>query len=121
MMRKIFSLLLLFTLLIASLPASASEVPADMSDRELEIFTLTVTLLDLETQEDNVPFLTVKLPEGDTVVLEVAGHCRFLDNRERVLSPSDFGKRYKEKEVTIDFIERGPDLYVVEECRGGRQ
>jgi hypothetical protein len=122
-MRKIFSLLLLFTLHFAPLPASAGEalVEGPMEDitDTAAVFTLTVTLLDLGTQEGNALLLTVKLPGGDTMTLEAAGHCRFIDDRRRTLSPSDFAKRYKEKVVTIDFIERGPDLYDVVECRSG--
>jgi hypothetical protein len=112
-MRKLFSLLLLFTLLFASLPASASEAP--------EMFTVTLTLIDLLELEGSLTrYLKVKLPE-ETAVLEVAEHCRFLDERKRTLFPFHFAERYRGKTITIDFIERGPDLYVVEECRGGTQ
>ena len=125
MMRKLFSLLLLCILLFTSLPvfggAVSGNAPMENATDRQEVFTLTVILLDLETRRNDSPLLTVKLSEEETAVLETAGYCRFLDNRERVLSPSDFGKRYKEKEVTIDFVEHGPDLYSVIECRGGRQ
>ncbi|MDR1874955.1 MAG: hypothetical protein LBQ90_08110 [Synergistaceae bacterium] len=123
-MRKIFSLLLLSALLFSPLPASAGErltdEPADnMVDAALEIFTLTVTLVGMETREGGVPLLTVKPPEGEAAVIPAAGHCRFIDDRKQPLSPSDFARRYRGKKVTIDFTEHGPDLYVVEECRSG--
>ncbi|MDR1978399.1 MAG: hypothetical protein LBQ42_06665 [Synergistaceae bacterium] len=123
-MEKIFSLLLLLALLFSPLPASAGEalvdeLPDRLADIEPEVFTLASILFDLETREDGVSLLTVKLPEGETALLEAAGHCRFLDDSQQALSPSDFAKRYKGKEVTIDFMERGPGLYIVEECRSG--
>jgi hypothetical protein len=111
-MRKIFSL----ALLLAILSASAGEALEVTDDSGME--TAAVTLLDLKT-EDGVSLLTVKFPEGQTFVLEAAEHCRFIDDRKRELSPADFAKRYREKQVAIDAIEYTPDLYVVVECRSG--
>jgi hypothetical protein len=111
--------LLLCGLLFAP-PVFAGEAPAeDFGDAALEVFTLTVTLLDLETREDDLPLLTLKLPNDEDISLEAAEHCLFIDDRRQILFPSDFGRRYKNKKVTIDFIEIGLRLYVVEECRSG--
>ncbi|MDR1048307.1 MAG: hypothetical protein LBL51_01010 [Synergistaceae bacterium] len=120
-MRKIFSLLLLLAMLSASAGEAreASEAPDGLVDVAPDILTATVILLDLKTEGNGVSFLTVKFPEGQTFTFEAAGHCRFIDDGKRDLSPADFAKRYKEKQVTIDSIEHGPNLYVVEECRSG--
>jgi hypothetical protein len=123
-MKKIFSLLLLFALMFAPLPASAGGAPVSessegLADAELELFTVTLTLLDFETRE-GVSFLTVKTLEGETtLVLEAAKHCQFFDEGRRTLSPSDFGKRYKRRKITIDFAELEPGVYIVEECCSG--
>jgi hypothetical protein len=120
-MQKMFSLLLLCGLLFAP-PVSAGEAPVDdFGDGVLEVFTITVTLLDLETREHDLPLLTVKLPNEEDIALEAAEHCLFIDDRRQILFPSDFGRYYKGKKVTIDFIEIGPRLYVIEECRSGSQ
>jgi hypothetical protein len=116
-MGKIFSFLLLCILLFTAMSASAGEKLSNA----VEIFTITVTLLDLETRENDVPLLTVKLPNEEDTSLEAAEHCHFIGDRKETLSPADFGKRYKGQKVTIDFIEHGPDLYIVEECRAGTQ
>ncbi|MDR2179579.1 MAG: hypothetical protein LBP21_04680 [Synergistaceae bacterium] len=82
-------------------------------------YTLTVTFLDLETRKDAPSLLTVKLPQGETMTLEAEPYCRFIDDRQQDLSPSDFGKRHKGKKVTIDFMEREPEIFVILECRSG--
>jgi hypothetical protein len=109
--------------MFAPLPVPAdgaleSESSEGLVDAELEMFTVTLTLSNLETRE-GVSFLTVKTPQEETLVLEAAEYCQFIDDRRRILSPSDFGKLYRGRKITIDFTERGPGLYVVEECRAG--
>ncbi|MDR1622253.1 MAG: hypothetical protein LBS00_07755 [Synergistaceae bacterium] len=118
-MQKMFSLSLLCVLLFAP-AASAGEAPMnELVTDAAELFTITITLLDLEARKDSVPLMTAKLPEGQTITLEAAEHCRFIGDRGRPLSPADFAKLYRGKKVTIDFTEHGPQLYVMEGCRAG--
>jgi hypothetical protein len=117
-MRKIFSILLLF--MVSFLPAvSAGGAPVEEATDAAELFTVTVTLLNLETRKGSVPLLTMELPGGGTFALEAAEYCRFIDNKQQTLSPPDFGKRYRGGKVTIDFVEYSPGVNVVEECRAG--
>ena len=117
-MKKFFGVFFLTAaLLAAALPAAS---PLDLQDATMELFTATITLLDMETREGSV-FLSLGLPGGGTEEAMAWQDCRFLDERGNSLSPSDFLERYKEKTITIDFVESTPDLYTVFECRAGNK
>ena len=98
-------------------PFTPPPVDAPTVDAEQQLYTATVTLVDMGMNDNDIIVLVLKLPDGH-IEVDAADHCAFFDERRNSLSAYDFVRRYKGKTVTVDFMD-DDGRHVIEECRAG--
>ena len=122
-MKKFFwflSITAFIALFLPAAPAAARTAPnADYftDNYQVQIFTATVTLLDITVDKYSL-LLKIELPNGEAEVF-ASMFCPFIDSRQNSVSYDEFLELYKGKRITIDFQELEPGLYQVNQARAG--
>jgi len=107
-MRKFTIIILALSFLICSLPAVAYYG----SDEEpVELLNAEVTLLDKESVEHGFR-LYVMLPDGELTVY-APPHGQFVSRANVVVTPEAFLMSYRNRRISIDFMDLGDSFLVV--------
>jgi hypothetical protein len=89
----------------------------DFQGPPLEVFTVTGRLVETKVETDRTT-ITIQTSGGAGTGF-LAETCVFFGEDGRELSSSNFLERYRNRAITIDFIENEKDEDAIIECRAG--
>jgi len=116
-MKKFAIVILTLAFLACRLPvAESANLPVAEDAVPIPLLTAEVTLLNKEGLEHGFRF-HVMLPDGELAVYAPI-HVQFLSRAGGAVTPEIFLRSYRERRISISFIELGDDSFLIMEARG---